>query len=359
MKKNGFVFWTILLFVLISMPLNVIGGEKVKKFVLKTQSLLPTKLPGLHIVADFAKQVELITDGSVKIKIFQPGALVPPMEIYEAVSKGQLEAGLTGPAFLAGKIPAAPLFTSYPFGPGINGHLAWYYYGNGMKLLEEMYDRYGLNVKSFLVLATPRESGGWFKKPIELVEDFNGLRARYLGIPTRVVAKLGTSVSVMPGGEIFSALEKGAIDATEMNCPPIERVLGFWKVAKYNYFPGWHASGTVMEVIINKDKWSQMSKAQQAAIETAAAASTMKVMLNFEAESGKAMRANAANGVHNLKFPEPVMQALEKAWLEVAAEESAKDEFFKKVWDDLNAFRKDYDLWKCNSTLAMPTAECQ
>ena len=354
MKRIKLVFWVTLL-VMMMVPFGASAAEK--KFRLKMASAIPTKLPSMTNLHWFVDRVKLITNGTVDLKIYQPGALVPAFDIQEAVSKGQIQAGWSGSLYLAGKIPAASLFTSVPFGPNVTELYAWYLWGNGQKLMQEMYDMNGFNVKVWPMLFLPTESGGWFNKKIEKPEDLKGMRLRWPGMGGMVLAKMGASISSIPGGEIFPALEKGAIDGTEVAAPIVENALGFWKVAKYNYFPGWHQPSTSMEFLINKKVWNAMSKSQQAAIDTAIMATNIRNIAEAEAGNGPVLTANAEkHGVQNLQYPESVLKALKAAWVEVAAEESAKDPFFKKVYDDITAFMKSYQVWECNSYPALPSS---
>ena len=356
MKRIGLVLLVTLL-VLMMIPVGASAADK--KFRLKMASAIPTKLPVMDNLHWFVDQIKLVTNGTVDLKIYQPGALVPAFEIQEAVSKGQIQAGWSGTIYLSGKIPAASLFTAVPFGPNVTEFYAWYAFGNGTKLLQEMYDKNGFEVKVWPMVFTPTETGGWFNKKIEKPEDFKGMRLRWPGLGGKVLSKLGASISTIPGGEIFPALEKGAIDGTEFSNPVLDTALGFWKVAKYNYFPGWHQTCTAMEFMINKKVWEAMSKSQQAAIELAIWAVNVRGLVEIEAKAGNILLTNASeHGIQNMLYPESVLKALKAAWLEVAAEESAKDAFFKKVYDDVAAFMKTYQVWECHSYSALPS-DCE
>ena len=167
--------------------------------------------------------------------------------------------------------------------------------------------------------------------------------------------KLGASVSLIPGGEIFPALEKKAIEATEFSMPAIDKLLGFQKIAKYNYFPGWHQQATTFELLINKDVWNGMSDHQKMVMEMMCKAATADAFAYTEAIQWQAMKENVEkNGVTNMYWSDEMLATFKKAWEEVAAEQSAKDPFFKKVWDDFSAFRKDYALWQSYGFLPRP-----
>lgn len=352
MKKAALLMLVALLTVSV-IPIGASAGERT--FKLKLCSSIPTKLPLMNNLRWFVKQVKLITNGTVDFKLYEPGALVPPFEVQEAVSKGQIQAGWSASIYLSGKMPAASLFTSIPFGPNVTEVYGWYYFGNGSKLLQEMYDRAGYQVKVWPMLITPIETGGWFNKKVEKIEDFKGMRLRWPGLGGKVLASFGASVSTIPGGEIFPALEKGVIDGTDFSNPILDNALGFWKVAKYNYFPGWHQTSTTMEFTMNKKVWQALSKSQQACLETAIMAINLRSVADCEAHAGKVLKTNKEKrGVQNMLYSQEILKQLKTRWLEIAKEESAKDPFFKKVFDDLSAYMDDYQIWKCHSYAALP-----
>lgn len=348
-------FAGVVLFLALGLALSTSAMAEEGKFKLRVASAFPTKMPLVNNIQWFAQQIEAISHGSVKLELYEPGALVPPFEIQEAVSSGQVEAGSSSTVYMAGKMPAASLFTSVPFGPNVTAFFSWYYFGNGTKLLQEMYDTKGFNVKVWPMPFIPMETAGWFRKEINTVDDLKGLRLRWPGLAGRVLSKLGASISTIPGGEIFPALEKGAIDGTEFGNPILDASLGFWKVAKYNYFPGWHQPSTAMEFMINKNVWNKMSEGQKALMDMAIMAMTFRTIADSEAAVGRALKENAEKrGVKNLLLSKEILEALHKAWIEVAKEESDKDAFFKKVYDDLEMFMSDYRAWDRFSYSAMP-----
>ncbi|SFG92515.1 extracellular solute-binding protein, family 7 [Neptunomonas qingdaonensis] len=214
-----------------------------------------------------------------------------------------------------------------------------------------MYDTNGYNVKVIPCAILSPETSGWFKKEINTPEDLKGLNMRFFGLGASVMEKMGVSTSQLPGGEIFGALEKGAIDASEFSQPAIDQRLGFQKIMKYNYFPGWHQQATIFELLINKDVWNKMSEGQQAIVDGTCKASMTNSFAEGEAMQFPVMAEAKANGVEIRYWNDTMLKAFEDKWLEVAAEKSAEDAFFKKVWDDLSEFRKGYDLWEANAFL--------
>ncbi|EEA94612.1 TRAP-type mannitol/chloroaromatic compound transport system, substrate-binding protein [Pseudovibrio denitrificans] len=323
------------------------------KLLLKTPIAFSTSLPGLGSpIPRVADQLKLMSGGSIKMKVYEPGKLVPPFEILDAVSSGKINSGYTTAGYWAGKIPAAPLFSAVPFGPEAGEYAAWLYYGNGLSLYQEMYDQAGYNVKVLPCAIIAPETSGWFSKEINSPEDLKGLKMRFFGLGGKVMQKLGVATSLLPGGEIFPALEKGAIDATEFSMPAIDARLGFHKLVKYNYFPGWHQQATVFELLINKDVWNKTSDTNRAIIENACKASVTDSFAEGEAIQHEALLDNVNNnGVQIKQWSPEMLDVFRSTWDEVAQEEAANDAFFAKVLADLNQFRDNYKIWKENAFL--------
>ena len=323
------------------------------KLLLKTPIAFATSLPGLGSpIPRVAEQLNLMSGGTLRMKVYEPNKLVPPFEILESVSSGKINSGYATAGYWAGKIPASPLFSAVPFGPEAGEYMAWIYYGNGLALYQEMYDQAGFNVKVLPCAIIAPETSGWFAKEISSAEDLDGLKMRFFGLGGKVMQKLGVATSLLPGGEIFPALEKGAIDATEFSMPAIDARLGFHKLVKYNYFPGWHQQATVFELLINKDVWNDMSDQHKAITENACKASMADSFAEGEAIQHAALLENVEkHGVQMKQWSDEMLALYRETWNEVAAEEAAKDAFFKKVLDDMNGFREGYALWKKNAFL--------
>jgi len=344
----------------LALALFMAAGPALGKNVrIKVTGHIPSKLPGIgEEMNNFIKEVENVSQGGVKIKFYEPGKLVPPTGVLEAVSKGLVGGGFVTPAYWTGKMSAAAIFHNPPFGMEPLESLAWFYKGNGLKLYQEMLDKAGYNVKILPCIYIPAESGGWFAKEIKTPEDIKGLKVRWAGLGGQVLEKMGASVSFMPMGDVFPALEKGALDAVEFSYPQIDSHLGFHKVVKYNYYPGWQTGSTTVEFIINKEIWDKkLSAHQRAIIELCAKANLLQGIADGEAVQAKFLRQNAEKrGVKNIYYPPEVLDAFEEKWEVVRQEESAKDPFFKKVMDDFMAFRKDYALWAEYGFLPRKTA---
>ena len=318
-----------------------------KRVLLRLQQAYSASLPILGTgFAWWAEQLKEASDGALAVKIYEPGKLVKAFEILDAVSDGKIDCGAATAGFWAGKIPAAPIFSSLPFGPEAPEYMAWMFHGNGLKLNQEMYDQAGYNVKVLPTVMLVPETAGWFSEPIESIEDLKGLKMRFFGYGGQVMQKLGMSISLMPPAELFPALEKGVLDATEFSMPTIDQRLGFYKIAQYNYFPGWHQQATWVDVLINKDKWNSLSKGQQKLIEMVSMASIVNSISDGEASQGPIIRENAEKrGVKNMYWSDSMLEQFKKAWEDVSAEMSAKDPFYKKAYKDLSDFRSEYEFW--------------
>ena len=326
-----------------------VGSTKasVKKTRIELASFAPTSVNVIgEQIAWIADELEKVSGGNIELEVFDPGALVGSLEILPAVSEGKVDAGYGAAGFWIGMIPASPIFTSVPFGPDSSEFLAWLFQGNGMDLYQEMYDQAGFNVKVLVCSMIPPESSGWFAKEITGPQDLNNLKMRFFGLGGQVMGKLGVSVSVPPVGEIFPSLEKGVLDATEYALPSVDASQGFYKVVKYNYFPGWHQQSSAFELLINKDVWNRLSASQQAQIETVCKAAIVHSIAYSEGIQAEAIRTNIDQHGVNVKMWSPEMLDLFRTtWEEVAEEQASKDTFFKKVWEDLKAFRAEYATW--------------
>jgi TRAP-type mannitol/chloroaromatic compound transport system substrate-binding protein len=310
----------------------------------KMQSWFPTKLPHVGTQAvDIANKAKLVSGGTINIQVFEPGALIPPAECFDAVSNGAVDLcwGVSG--YYYGKNSALAVFSAVPFGPKWPEMLAYFYYGGGREQYEAIYAR--SNIKGLVCGGTVAEASGWFRKEIKTVNDLKGLKMRIFGLGAKVVEKLGVSAQLIPAGDIFPALELGTIDAAEFAMPAVDLKLGFHQVAKHYYFPGWHQPATLYELIINMDKWKKLSKTQQAQLEIMCGDNVRQAIAEGEAKQFAAMREIQAKGVKLHAWSPEILAAMRTAWNQVAVEESAKSPEFKKVYDGFTAFRKDYKLW--------------
>ena len=311
----------------------------------KVQSTFNTGWPALgDPIARVAKTLKEATDGRIQLKVYEPGKIVPPLEISPSISKGDLPAAYNYLAYDQGRIPSAVLFSAVPFGMEPWEYAAWWFEGEGSKLAEEIYHK--RNIHPLLCSTIGPETAGWYRKPIKSLDDLKGLKIRFSGLGGMVLNKIGASATLMAGGEIFAALEKGTLDATEYSMPAIDEVLGFHKIAKYNLFPGWHQVSTSTHLLINLDEWKKMSDADKALFKMACTAATMRAITTGEALQGAQINTFKDKGVTAAKLPDSVIQELKKVAAEVMAEEAAKDADFKRVWESQQAFSKQYQVWK-------------
>lgn len=290
------------------------------------------------------QNVEAASGGDFKIQFFEPGALVPALQVFDAVSAGSVDASYTAAGFHAGKLPHMTFFSSVPFGPSVNEYFAWLIGGGGNEIYRAEYAKYGVYpITCGIVVA---ESSGWFRKEIKSVADMKGLKMRFFGLGGKAMQKLGVSTQLLAGGDIYPALELGTIDATEFSYPSLDKSLGFYQIAKHNYFPGWHQQASLIELIANMDKWKALSPANQKILEMSCGEANIWMMAKAEATQGEAMAFHASKGVIVHKWSDEMLVTFKKAWEEVAAEEAAANPEFKRVYDAYLAFREKYKPWK-------------
>ena len=305
----------------------------------------PSTLPALGDNAPWvANMLKSASGGKIQWKISEPGDIVPAFQILDAVRDKKVPAGYTWIGYDQGRIPALPLLSAVPFGMEPWEFNAWWYYGGGQQLGEELYAEH--NVHPVLCGIISPETAGWFSFEIKSLDDVKGLKIRFAGLGGKVMEKLGASVTMLPGGEIFQALEKGAIDATEFSLPEVDQKLGFSQIVKNNYFPGWHQTFTSLHLLVNKEVWGDLGDETKAFIDMACQAGVTNSLSKSEANQGPIMAAFGEKGVTARKLPEPILRELEKLTNEVLAEEAANDPWFKKIFESQQAFRKDYNLWK-------------
>ena len=294
---------------------------------------------------NFTEKVNSIST-SVEFEQFDPGELVPALEALDAVSNGSVDAAYTTAGYWQGKIPAASLFAAVPFGPEAGEFLAWMLYDDGAEMFQRMYDDNGYNVHVIPCGIIAPETSGWFKTEITSLSDLEGLNMRFFGLGAEVMQRLGVSTSLLAGGDIFPALERGAIDATEFSMPRIDARLGFHNIAKFNYFPGWHQPATLFELLVNKDRWNDLDERSQKQIEVACLANVTTNLAEGEATNFAAMVDNVENnGVTIKQWPQEMLDTFESTWSEVAEELAAEDAFFAEVWADLAEYREGDKTW--------------
>jgi TRAP-type mannitol/chloroaromatic compound transport system substrate-binding protein len=265
------------------------------------------------------------------------------LEIFDAISSGSLDAGWSTPGYWAGKVPALQMFAAVPFGPRAGEYMAWFYFGGGKEMFDELYHKH--NIHSVMCGILAPEASGWFRKEVKSVDDLQGLKIRFFGLGAKVLDKVGVSTQLIAGGDIFPALELGTIDGTEFSMPAIDEKMGFYQVAKHYYFPGWHQQATFFDLMINLDKWNALSDVQRAQIETVCGDNVRYGLAQGEAIQIEALKTLKAKGVQIHKWDEKTLATLKKAWDEVSAELVAQDEDFARVWKHYTEFREAYKTW--------------
>jgi TRAP-type mannitol/chloroaromatic compound transport system substrate-binding protein len=304
----------------------------------------PTTLPGLDTIVPVSKMLSEMSGGNIQLRYAEPGALIPAFEILDAVSKGRFDAGFTWVGYDQGTIPSLPLYAGAPFGLEPQAFTAWYYFGGGGDMLNEIYKPRG--VHAILCGIVGPEAAGWFRNPIKSVKDFSGLRIRFAGLGGHVMSQLGASVTMIPAGELYQALERGTIDATEFSQPAIDKALGFQQVIKNYLLPGWHQTYTTTHLLVNQKSWDKLSGAQKAMIDTACQAGTMYTFSRSEYIQGDAIADFEKAGVTAQQLPIDVLRELQVVTNKVLAEQSAKDADFKRVLESQQAFAKRYQVWR-------------
>ncbi len=288
--------------------------------------------------------IQRASGGAIKLDVYEPGEIVPAFSVTDAVRDRKVEAGYTWLGYDQGKIPSSPLFGAVPFGMEPWEFSAWWFEGGGQQLAEEIYVRH--NIHPIYCGMTGPETAGWFREPIRSLKDIEGLKIRFAGLGGKVIEQLGASVTLIPGGEIFQALEKGAIDASEFALPIVDQTLGFNRVAKYNYYPGWHQPFTSSHLAVNLEAWRALSAADQAMLEAGCTAGIIRNLSNSEAKQGAVIAGFKDLGVHAEILPEDILRELQRVSDEVLANEAAGDADFARVLASQQAFRSTYQEWK-------------
>ncbi|MGE5203800.1 MAG: TRAP transporter substrate-binding protein [Acidobacteriota bacterium] len=304
----------------------------------------PKSLDTLFGGAEYvAKRVAEITDNKFQIRAFAGGEIVPALQVLDAVQNNTVELGHTASYYYVGKDPTFTFDTTVPFGLNARQQNAWMWHGGGQALLREFFKDY--NVYPIAAGNTGAQMGGWFNKEIKTVEDLKGLKFRIGGWAGSILVKLGVVPQVIAGGDIYPALEKGTIDAAEWVGPYDDEKLGFYKVTKFYYYPGWWEGNAQLSLYVNLEQWNKLPKTYQAALETASAEAHNWMIGKYDADSPAALRRLVANGTKLTQFPQPVLEACYNAANELYDETSAKNAKFKKIYDSWKPFRAEQELW--------------
>lgn len=316
-----------------------------KKYEWRMVTTWPPHFPVMGEGADLiAEWIGEMSDGRLKIQVYGGGELVPALEAFDAVSQGVAEMSHGASYYWAGKVPAAQFYTSVPFGMNAQQMNAWLYSGGALKLWQELYEPFDL--VPMPAGNTGMQMGGWFNREINSASDFKGLKMRIPGLGASVINKAGGSAILTAGGEIYTNLERGVIDAAEWVGPYHDYLLGFHRIAKYYYYPGWHELGPVLELTVNKSAWDGLPKDLQMIIQTAAFRANAFMLAEFESQNNTYLRKIVEEQpVQVRKFPDDVLATLKIYADEAIDELVSKDPNSRKVYDSFRKFRKDISGW--------------
>ncbi len=308
-------------------------------------SSFPKALDTIYGAAEvFAKAVAEATDNKFQITVFAGGEIVPPLQAADAVTNGTVEMCHTASYYFWGKDPTFAFGTAVPFGLNARMQNAWHYEGGAIDLMNKFYAKH--KIIAFPAGNTGAQMGGWYRKEINSPDDLKGLKMRIGGFAGNVLQKLGVVPQQIAGGDIYASLEKGTIDAAEWVGPYDDEKLGFQKVAKYYYYPGWWEGGAMLHVFCNQEKWNSLPKHYQAIVRNAAALANTVMMAKYDVQNPAALKRLVGAGAQLRPFSEPVLDACFKAANEVYAENMAKNADFKTVYEHMKAFRADAYLWQ-------------
>ena len=319
-------------------------AQSMPKVTWRCTSSFPKALDTIFGAAEtMAKYVRESTDGNFDIQIFAAGELVGGLQAADAAAAGTVEACHTASYYFWGKDPTYALATAVPFGLNVRQFNAWNYYGGGQDLLNEFYATQGLY--GLACGNTGAQMGGWYRKEINSVDDMKGLKMRIGGFAGKIVEKIGVVPQQIAGGDVYPALEKGTIDAAEWVGPYDDEKLGFYKVAKYYYYPGWWEGGPALHTLVNLAKWNELPKHYQAALASACEAANCDMMASYDYKNPPALRRLVAGGAVLRPFSQQILEACFNAANETYEGLLGTNPAFKKIYDSQMAFRKDAYLW--------------
>jgi TRAP-type mannitol/chloroaromatic compound transport system substrate-binding protein len=323
-------------------PAEISAGmvEKQKTYNWKLVTTWPKNYPGLGTAPEnFAKKVAAMSGGRLNIKVFGAGQLVPAFEVFDAVSQGTAQMGHGASYYWTGKSKATGFFTSVPFGLNAQEMNGWLHYGGGLELWRELYEPF--NLIPFAGGSTGVQMAGWFNREINSMADIKGLRMRIPGLGGDVISRAGGVPVTMPGGELYTSMQTGVIDATEWVGPYNDLAFGFHQVAKYYYYPGWHEPGPILELIVNKDAYADLPADLQAIVDSAARAVNQDMLDEYTARNNTALvELVETHGVEVRQLPDEVIAELRRLSAEVLEELAADSEISKRIAQSVEAFKQ-------------------
>lgn len=324
---------------------NAAGEKKAEALKWDLVTTWPKNYPGLGTGANrFAERVNAMSGGRLTVKVHGAGELVPATEVFDAVRSGSAQMGHSTPYYWKGKHPAMPFFTTIPFGLTAWEMNGWLNFGGGQELWEELYEPF--NLQPLACGNSGTQMAGWFNKEINSVADLEGLKMRIPGLGGKVFAKAGGNPVLLAGSEVYTALERNTIDATEWIGPYHDQRLGLYRAAKHYYYPGWHEPGTVLELTVNKRAWDSLSADLQAIITHAAESENVLMLSEMEQKNMSALKdLQARDDIEIHRFPDDVLARLQAMTNETLAEEAAANPAFKRIYKAYQTFRQQDDAW--------------
>lgn len=324
-----------------------------QRFRWKMVTSWPQDFPGLGTAVErLSSMLDQASGGRLSVEVFAGNALVSPFEVFDAVSRGSAELGHSAAYYWRGKAVAAPFFGSVPFGFNAQEMNGWLYHGGGLELWRELYDPFDL--RPFPCGNTGAQMAGWFNREVTSVDDLKGLKMRIPGLGADVMARLGVVPVNMPGGEIYTALQRGAIDAAEWAGPFNDLAFGLHRVAKYCYYPGWQEPGTTLECIVNKQAWAALPADLQTIFEACCRAINDDTLAEYTTRNQQALKQlTETHKVEFRRLPDPVLAALRAQADLVLKALSTKDPFTRRVYDSFNAYRDLARAWSVVSEVPL------
>lgn len=307
-------------------------------------SSYPRSLDTLYGINDYvADRIEQISEGRFTIRAYPAGEIVPPFQVLDAVQQGTVQVGHTASYYFTGKNPALAFDAGVPFGLSARQQHAWLYEGGGLDLMHELFADF--NIISFPAGSTGVQMGGWFRDELAGLDSLGGLKMRIPGLGGEVMSRLGVAVQVLAAGEIYQALERGAIDATEWVGPADDEKLGFNKVANYYYYPGWWEPGPTLSYYVNRDAWDGLPSAYREMVRSVTIEAAMIMSARYDAVNPPALQRLIGAGVQLRPFHQEIMAAAHRTSFELYEEQAAADPGYRKVYEAWKKFRTESNAW--------------
>ncbi|WP_330204185.1 TRAP transporter substrate-binding protein [Cyanobacterium sp. Dongsha4] len=301
-------------------------------------------------VVGLCDRLKAMSSGKFQITPYAAGEIVPGLEVLDTVQNGTVECGHTASYYYIGKNSALAFGTGIPFGLLAGQHNAWWYYGGGLEAMQKVYSDF--NIINFPAGNTGAQMGGWFKREVKSLADLKGLKMRIPGLGGEVMGKLGVTVQNIPGGEVFLALDRGAIDAAEWVGPYDDEKLGLNKVAQYYYYPGWWEPGPSLEILINKSAWEKLPTEYQNMMEVCARESNITMLAHYDFVNQQALKSLIKGGTKLVPFPQDILQQAEKISFELYESNAQQNPTFKEIYQSWLEFRKGILQWNSINELS-------